>query len=287
MENDIKLFGNRKLPGGKTLIMGILNVNDDSFYAASRTLSIEDAIARAKAMAEAGADILDIGAESTRPGSAGIAAAEELEALIPVVETIRYEFSNLPISVDTRKARVAKEAIAAGADIVNDVSGLELSEEAGPMMRLVAETGVLYVLMHTKGTPETMQASPNYDDFLGELDAFFENKLKELNEAGVAQDRIVLDPGVGFGKRLNDNLDILAHIPSLKKYGLPLLIGTSRKGFIGRLTGRADAEKRLEGTLATTAICAYEGAEIVRVHDVAENAKVAALADAVRGRRSR
>ena len=287
MENDIKLFGDRKLPGGKTLIMGILNINDDSFYAESRIGSAEDAIVRARAMVEAGADILDIGAESTRPGSEGIAEAEEMEALIPVVEAVRYELSNVPISVDTRKAGVAQESIAAGADIVNDVSGLELPEEAERMMRLVAETGVLYVLMHTTGTPETMQQSPRYGDFLGELGAFFEDKLKKLAEAGIAKDKILLDPGVGFGKRLNDNLDILAHIPSLKKYGLPLLIGTSRKGFIGRLTNSTDATGRLEGTLATTAICAYEGVEIVRVHDVAENAKVAAMADAVRNRRSR
>ena len=285
MDRDLTLFDDRKLTHGKTLVMGILNVNDDSFYGASRVATVESAVLRAAEMARQGADIIDIGAESTRPGSHGMAASEELDALVPVVRAVRYELANVPISVDTRKAEVAREAIAAGADIVNDVSGLELPEEAGPMMRVVAESGALYVLMHTKGTPETMQASTHYDDFLGELDAFFAQKLSQLTVAGVNKERIVLDPGVGFGKRLGDNLDILAHIPRLKAYRLPLLIGASRKGFIGRITSAGDAGQRLEGTLATTAVCAYEGVEIVRVHDVAENAKVAAMADAIRARK--
>lgn len=286
---EIKLFGGRGLLLDRTLIMGILNVNDDSFYKESRVSLAGLAALRAVRMADEGADILDIGAESSRPGAPGMSAKDELDALIPAIKAVRRELPRMPISADTRKSFVARMALESGADIVNDVSGLDLPEESGSMIRLISETGAPYILMHTKGTPDIMQQSPSYDDFLSELRTFFVKKISLLTAAGVNRNRIIIDPGVGFGKRACDNLDILSHLPSLKEFGLPLLIGASRKGFIGRFPDSekiAPPQDRLEGTLAVTAICAYEGVDIVRVHDVLQNAAVSMLAGAVCKRRS-
>jgi dihydropteroate synthase len=268
--------------------MGIINVTEDSFFAPSRLSGPEDAVRRAAEMVRAGADILDIGAESTRPGARNVPADEETAALIPVIGAVRDVMPEIPISVDTRKAEVARKSLEAGADIVNDVSGLLLPDEAPEMIGLLLDTGAPYVLTHTKGTPDVMQISPHYDDFLGELAAFFEGKISQLTEAGVRESRIILDPGVGFGKRRDDNLDILANMDVLKKFGLPLLIGASRKGFIGKIMEDAglDMSARLEGTLAVSALCALESVEIVRVHDVMENRRVVETADAIRRRRN-
>jgi dihydropteroate synthase len=193
--------------------------------------------------------------------------------------------------VDTRRAETARLSLEAGADIINDVSGLELPDEAPRMLKLLAETKAPYVLMHTKGTPDVMQISPHYDDFIGELIAFFEEKTALLERAGISRDRIILDPGAGFGKRTNDNINILANISSLRKFGLPLLIGVSRKGFIGRVLARAGLESStapedcLEGTLAASAVCAMERVEITRVHDVKENRRVVEVVSAIMARR--
>lgn len=273
---------------GSTLIMGILNINDDSFFAGSRAKSLDAALNRTAEMIEAGADILDIGAESTRPGSAGLDDDTELELLMPVVEAVRSVFPSITISIDTRKATVAKAAIGAGVDIINDVSGLELEDERDAMAELIAGSNASYVLMHTMGTPDTMHLSPHYDDFRSELAKFFEEKIAWLESKGVKREKIIIDPGVGFAKRIEDNLSILANIPDLKKFDLPTLIGASRKGFIGKLSAASPGlpalppENRLPGTLAVTALCAMESVDIVRVHDVAENVAVVRTIRAIR-----
>ena len=287
----IALFEGRSVARARTNVMGILNVNDDSFYAVSRAQSFEDALQKIDEMVDAGVDILDIGAESTRPGSMGMDAAEEERTLIPVIRLARERFPDLPISIDTRKAHVARSAIQAGADIVNDVSGLLLEEERDEMLRAVAETGAVYVLMHTKGTPQTMQNLTHYDNFWDELTLFFEHRIVDLLDAGIPRERIILDPGIGFAKRLRDNLEIIANMRELKRHGLPVLIGASRKGFLGKiLAENLDASslppsERLEATLAVTALCADAGIDIVRVHDVRENARVIRTIDAAKKHR--
>jgi dihydropteroate synthase len=254
--------------------MGILNITNDSFYAASRVKDEHDATVRALSMAEAGADIIDVGAESTRPGSRGVKKEAESDALAPVIRSIRRELPDMPISVDTRHATVAEAAIEAGADIINDVSGLEIPEEAAGMTSLAAKSGSVYVLTHTKGTPDVMQMSPGYEDVIAELCDFFAKKIENLVSAGVSRGRVIIDPGIGFGKRAADNLTVLANVENFFAFGLPILIGASRKGFVGSATGgvaRNDPAERLEGTLAVTSFCALAGVDIVRVHDVAAN----------------
>ena len=269
-KGDMRLFEGRSLPLGKTLVMGILNITNDSFYATSRVSTERDAVARAVLMAGSGADIIDVGAESTRPGSRGIKKEAEADALIPAVRSIRRELPEMPISVDTRHASVASEAIEVGADIINDVSGLELPEEAGAMIALAARTGAGYVLMHTKGTPDVMQNDPGYDDFIAELLDFLSKKIEVLTSGGVSRERVIIDPGIGFGKRISDNLTILANLDKFAEFGLPILIGASRKSFIGG-AARNDPSERLEGTLAVTSLVTIAGIDIVRVHDVAAN----------------
>ena len=268
----IPLLGGRKLSREGTLVMGILNVTSDSFFAGSRTTG-EDALARAVSMAKSGADIIDIGAESTRPGSRGVSEEAERDALLPVVRAVRREMPDMPISVDTRKAAVAEAAIEAGADIINDVSGLELPEEADRMASVTAASGAAYVLTHTNGTPDVMQRDPSYDDLLAEIRDFFGEKIALLQSFGVSRDSLIIDPGIGFGKRVSDNLTILANLEKFFTFG-PVLIGASRKGFIGSVAGggaKSNPSRRLDGTLAITALCALSGVRIVRVHDVAAN----------------
>jgi dihydropteroate synthase len=254
--------------------MGILNITNDSFFAESRTSGEKEAVSRAVSMAMDGADIIDAGAESTRPGSFGVSEETERDKLIPVIRAVRRELPDMPISVDTRKSAVAKAAIEAGADIINDVSGLELPEEASGMISVTAETGAAYILTHTKGTPETMQMNPSYDELLPELCGFFREKIALLKSGGVSENSLIIDPGIGFGKGVSDNLTILANLEKFFHLGLPVLIGASRKGFIGQATGGGGVcgpAQRLEGTLAITALCAFSGVHIVRVHDVAAN----------------
>ncbi|MDR1514126.1 MAG: dihydropteroate synthase [Synergistaceae bacterium] len=282
------LFGGRSLVFGRTLVMGILNMTADSFYGPSRLSTAGDALERAKLMASDGADIIDIGAESTRPGSQAAPADYEIAALIPAIEAIRSELPQIPISVDTRRAKTARLSLDAGADIINDVSGLDLPDESEEMIKLAAGSGAPYILTHTKGTPDIMQKDVYYENFWEELIDFFGKKLDLLSKSGVSMDRIILDPGVGFGKRRDDNIEIVANMSELKKFGLPVLIGVSRKGFIGRIYQLAGLESQtrpedcLEGTLAITALCAVDGIDIVRVHDVKENRLVVEVADSIR-----
>ncbi|MDR0652923.1 MAG: dihydropteroate synthase [Synergistaceae bacterium] len=281
---EMPLFSGRKLPAGRTLVMGILNITNDSFYAQSRARDEHDALSRALSMAYAGADAVDIGAESTRPGSRGIDPETEREALTPVIRAVRRELPDMPISADTRHAMTAAAAIEAGADIVNDVSGLGLPDEAPNMMSLLSETGAAYVLTHTKGTPDMMQRAPVYDDLISEIRAFFGEHIRALESAGVSREKLIIDPGIGFGKRASDNLALLANVEKFFSFGLPVLVGASRKGFIGNVAGgpaKDDPAERLEGTLAVTSLCAAAGVNIVRVHDVSANRRTIDMIDAI------
>lgn len=285
LENDAVAEWTLPLPGGRTLtlnrttrIMGILNITPDSFHAPSRVADETELLRRAEAMLSAGADILDLGAESTRPGSAPTPESEELERLLPRLSAVRRAFPEAVLSVDTYKGNVALAAADAGADIINDVGGFGLD---GSMLSCAARTGLPYVLSHIQGTPATMQNSPSYDDLLTELQLYFQKKMHEAELAGMSRDRIILDPGLGFGKRGEDNLLILKELESFRSLGRPLLIGHSRKGFTGTVTRAADAAGRLQGTTAISAL--LEGqAQILRVHDVERNHQAMLMARAIR-----
>ncbi|MDR0877117.1 MAG: dihydropteroate synthase [Treponema sp.] len=268
MKDDVeKLF----LPGGAVLdlsgaplVMGIVNCNDDSFFSPSRARN-EAAVERALQLVEDGAGIIDFGGESTRPGASYVSAEEELERLIPVIEAFRKR-SPVPVSVDTRKAAVARASLAAGADIINDISALEDDPFMAP---LCAEKGAAVVLMHKKGTPENMQDKPWYTDAASEVHDYLLQAAARAEHAGIRSSRIILDPGIGFGKRLEDNLHILNRLAEICRSGYPVLVGLSRKTFIGELTGRPVPE-RLAGTLGANAYSLLKGAKIFRVHDVKE-----------------
>jgi dihydropteroate synthase len=251
----------------KPLIMGIVNCNGDSFYPPSRAEG-EKAVERALALVEEGADIIDLGAESTRPGSSYISAEEEADRLLPVLEGF-VKNSPVPVSVDTRKASVARLCLDAGAAVINDISALE---DDPAMAGICAERGASVVLMHKKGSPLNMQESPFYRDPAGEVRDYLFAAAQRAEEAGIRRDGIILDPGIGFGKRLDDNLVILRHLAEIRAGGYPVLVGLSRKSFVGELTGRSGPEQRLAGTLAALAFAVIQGAAILRVHDVKETA---------------
>ncbi len=250
----------------KPLIMGILNVTPDSFYAGSRVMGEVEHVARM--MIDEGADILDIGGESTRPGAEAVPLEEELRRVIPAIKAIR-EFSEISISIDTYKSEVAEEAIKAGADIVNDISGFSFDPE---IVDVVQKYKVPYILMHIKGTPRDMQVNPFYDDVVEEVMAYFREKIDYLRTRGIGQ--IILDPGIGFGKRFEDNIELLKNIDKFKSIDLPILVGHSRKSFIGWILGESEPEKRLYGTLGITAYLTLQGVDILRVHDVKANSDV-------------
>jgi dihydropteroate synthase len=256
--------------------MGILNVTPDSFFDGNRYFETRKAVEYALLMIEEGADIIDVGGESTRPFTRPVPLHDELERVIPVIEGIR-ERSDVLISIDTYKSPVARKACEAGADIVNDISGLRFD---GDMAETVAGLGAYLVIMHMKGKPEDMQNDPCYDDVIGEIKMFFEERIGFAKSVGISEDKIIIDPGIGFGKRVEDNLKIIGNIGEFKRTGRPLLIGTSMKNFVGRVTG-ASLEERREGTLASAAIAVWNGADIVRVHDVKGTAKAVKLVYAV------
>lgn len=256
--------------------MGVVNVTPDSFYEGSRFPEASEAIAAALALIAAGADIVDIGGESTRPGSAAVLAPEELNRVLPVVERLRPQ-TDVLISVDTRKAVVAEKALAAGADIVNDISAL--GDEA--MAETVARAGAGVALMHMQGTPDTMQQSPVYGDVVGEVKSYLRDAVTRAEAGGVSPESILVDPGIGFGKTLPNNLELLANLDELFELDKPILVGTSRKSFIGRLL-QNDSNDRAFGTAGSVAAAILNGACVVRVHDVREMADVARIADAVR-----
>jgi dihydropteroate synthase len=247
------------------LIMGIINCTPDSFFKESRKNLLEDALATAGKMVEQGVHILDIGGESSRPGSSYVSAEEEIQRVVPVISAIRREFQ-IPISVDTRKCSVASAAVDAGADIVNDISALQ---DDPALAVFLAEKNLPVILMHMKGKPENMQNDPFYDDVISSVKEELNAAVDRAFGAGIKKENIILDPGIGFGKRQKDNIDLLKGIPELKKLGYPLLIGLSRKQFLGNITGRK-TEDRLAGTLAANAFAFLQGAHILRVHDVGE-----------------
>lgn len=277
----LRLPSRRLVLGERTLIMGVLNVTPDSFSDGGLFLDPEAAVARAIAMEAAGADIIDIGGESTRPGSGGISADEELRRIIPVIEGLRGKIG-IPISVDTSKSEVAEAAAAAGAEIVNDVTALRKD----PRIAEVARRRKLpLTLMHMRGEPATMQKKPFARDVLGDVTQGLRQAVATARRAGVANSQIILDPGIGFGKSYAQNCELLARLPELARLGFPILVGTSRKSFIGGALKSASrtpsGNERIWGTAATVAASILEGAHIVRVHDVAEMAQVAQVSDAI------
>lgn len=260
----------------RPLVMGIVNVTPDSFFDGGQYYDPQRAVAHALRLVAEGADLLDIGAESTRPGALPVDEHEERRRLLPVVSAVARTVS-VPISVDTSKAEVARAALDAGAVMVNDVTALR-GDRA--MVDVVAEAGAGLIVMHMQGIPETMQQAPHYDDVVGDVAQFLAERSRFAMDHGVERDRIVLDPGIGFGKTLTHNLDLLANLHAFTELGFPLLVGPSRKGFIGRLTHQS-VDARAWGTAAVIALAVQQGARILRVHDVGPMRDVVSVADAV------
>ena len=267
--------------GKRTLVMGVLNVTPDSFSDGGKFFSPEVAIEHALAMELEGADLVDIGGESTRPDSTGISAQEELARVLPLFEGLRGRIK-IPISIDTRRAEVAEAAIQTGAQIINDISGLKHDPR---IAKVAAKYSVPLILMHMRGEPKTMQRGPFARDVMKDVTQGLRASLAKARRAGVAKSQIVLDPGIGFGKSFSQNYELLQKLPQLAQLGYPLLIGTSRKGFLGATLAKdgkpAPAEERIWGTAATVTASILGGAHIVRVHDVPEMVQVARAADFV------
>jgi len=267
--------------GERTLLMGVLNVTSDSFSDGGKFFAAKGAVEHALAMQRDGADIIDIGAESTRPGSNEIPAAEELRRLLPVLHALRGKLK-IPISVDTRKSGVAEIALGAGAEIINDISGLRHDPE---LARVAAKHGAALVLVHIRGTPRTMQKGPFARDVIKDVVGGLQQSIATASKFGVRRSQVVIDPGIGFGKTYTQNYELLAKLSEVAKLGYPLLVGTSRKGFLGATLARsgkaAPVEERLFATAATVAASILNGAHIVRVHDVKEMKEVAVVADMI------
>lgn len=261
----------------KTHIMGILNITPDSFSDGGENFDSARAVDRALRMVDEGADIIDVGGESTRPGSDPVSLEEELRRTIPVIRAISGKVT-VPISIDTYKASVAREALDSGASIVNDISGLRFDPE---MPEVVAAYKVPVVVMHIKGSPKNMQVNPVYDSLIPEIIGYFRECIDIARQAGIPEDMIILDPGIGFGKTFDHNLQILHRLKEFCVLGRPLLVGPSRKAFIGRVLNSAPPSERLEGTAAAVTAAILNGAHIIRVHDVKEMARVARVADAI------
>jgi dihydropteroate synthase len=263
--------------GERTLVMGVLNVTPDSFSDGGMYSDADAAVARALEIERAGADILDIGGESTRPGSEGISAADEMQRILPVLERLRGRLG-IPISVDTSKAEVAEAAAHQGAEILNDVTTLRADPRLADVAR---ERKLPLILMHMRGKPRTMQKKPFAPNVLRDVANGLRSAVAKARRAGVAKSQIVLDPGIGFGKSAAQNFELLQKLPELARLGYPLLVGVSRKGFIGKALGGAPEDGRLWGTAAAVAASILGGAHIVRVHDIAEMSQVARVTDAV------
>ncbi len=268
--------------GSRAHIMGILNITPDSFSDGGRHFDRGEAIGHAHRMVADGADIIDIGGESTRPGSDPVSLEEELRRTIPVIEAIAANIQ-IPVSIDTYKAEVARQALEAGASIVNDISGLRLDPAMG---NIVASYKVPVVVMHIKGTPKNMQINPVYRDLIPDIIDYFRETVSIALQAGIPENMIILDPGIGFGKTFDHNLQILSRLHEFGVLGMPLRVGPSRKAFIGKILHGAPPSERLEGTAAAVTASILKGAHIVRVHDVKEMARVAKVADAIRRERA-
>jgi dihydropteroate synthase len=282
LSSPLLLMRGRSLVLDRPLVMGVLNVTPDSFSDGGRYLDPGAAVTHALEMVEEGADLIDIGAESSRPGAAPVPEAEELRRLIPVVREVCRQVS-VPVSVDTTKAAVAAAAIEAGAAMVNDIS----AGQADPAMRrVVAESGAGLVLMHMQGTPPTMQQAPRYGSVVDDVRDFLRARMQAAAQAGIAADQILLDPGIGFGKNLDHNLALLARLDALQPLGRPILVGVSRKAFIGEVLGRR-TDDRLMGTAAAVAAAVLRGAMVVRVHDVKAMRDVVRMIHAIQTHASR
>lgn len=255
--------GRHRVPLSAPVVMGVLNVTPDSFSDGGRFAALPDAVARARQMVEEGAALIDVGGESTRPGAEPVSPEEELRRVIPVVERLAADLA-VPVSIDTRRPAVMSRAIAAGAALVNDVSALS----APGAVEAVAGSDAAACLMHMQGEPQTMQREPRYGNVVGEVRAYLRGRVERCRAAGIGRDRILVDPGFGFGKTLAHNLELLRGLPALTADGFPVLVGLSRKSMIGQLTGRAAAD-RLAGSLALAVMAALQGARVIRAHDVA------------------
>ncbi|MBU0570935.1 MAG: dihydropteroate synthase [Candidatus Omnitrophica bacterium] len=262
----------------RTRIMGILNVTPDSFSDGGEYFDIEHAVRYAGEMARSSADMIDIGGESSRPGSTAISVDEELKRVMPVLKAVK-DAIDIPVSVDTWKSEVARQVLSAGADIINDITALR-GDKAMPGVIKEFDAGV--ILMHMKGKPRTMQNDPEYDDLMAEISAYLRESIDIAEAAGIDPDKIVIDPGIGFGKKLEHNLEILRELGRLKSLGKTILVGSSRKSFLGEITGRG-TDARLFGTAASVAAAAFAGADIVRVHDVGAMLDVVRVIDAIKG----
>lgn len=262
--------------GQKTYVMGIINMTPDSFSGGGLAGNADAALRQAEQMLEDGADILDIGGESTRPGAEEVPVEEELQRVVPAVRALAS--LRVPISVDTYKSVVAREAIAAGATMINDISGLRFDTQ---MAQVAADGNVPVVVMHIKGAPRTMQQHPHYDDLMSEVCAYLQESTALAVAAGVPRDQVVLDPGFGFGKSVAHNLEVLRRLRELTSYGQPVLLGTSRKSTIGKVLGDLPPQERVEGTAATVALGIANGADIIRIHDVKAMARIARMTDAI------
>jgi dihydropteroate synthase len=278
-----KVKGDGSIPlGGRPRLMGVLNVTPDSFSDGGLHASEDAAWRHAAAMVEAGADLIDVGGESTRPGSDPVDAAEEIRRTVPVIRAVS-ERTGIPVSIDTTKAEVAEAALEAGASIINDISGMTFDPG---MARLAARTRAGVVLMHIQGRPKDMQHDPRYGDTVAEVSMILRERVLAALEAGVVPERIVLDPGIGFGKRFEDNLRLLGSVGEMRSLGFPLLFGSSRKSLLGRISGQEPAKRALE-TAAASVVAALSGVQILRVHDIEENLRCIKVAEAIleKGRR--
>ncbi|MFB2836484.1 dihydropteroate synthase [Floridanema evergladense] len=278
MTNDELIIRDRTFVWGKrTYLMAVLNVTPDSFSDGGDFYNLNAALSQAKYLVESGADILDIGGESTRPGSQKVSVEEELNRILPVIEVIRKD-STIPISVDTTKAEVAKAAILAGADIVNDISGATFDSK---MLPTVAQLGVPIVLMHIRGTPQNMQSLTDYQDLIEEISQFLKQQINAAITSGVEPNKIIIDPGIGFAKNYQQNLEIIRRLSEFSALNCPILVGVSRKSFIGYILNQPDAKQRVWGTGAACCAAIANSADILRVHDVKEMRDVSLVADAI------
>jgi dihydropteroate synthase len=260
----------------RTLLMGILNVTPDSFSDGGQYFKTSAALQHARDMIQNGADIIDIGGESTRPGADPVAPEEELNRIIPLIQDLRSEFDGL-ISVDTYKSSVAEQALESGASLINDISGLSFDPQ---MARVAAQAAVPVVIMHIKGTPRDMQTDPRYSDLMDEIKTYFRTRIEQALNAGIKPENIILDPGIGFGKRLEDNFELIRKLEQIVAMGYPVLLGPSRKSLIGQVLN-LPVEERLEGTAAAVTAGVLAGARIMRVHDVQAMKRVITIADKI------
>lgn len=272
------LADGRVLTYDKMCVMGILNITPDSFFAGSRLDGLQAVVRRAGEMLAAGAGILDIGGESTRPGSDSVSAAEEQKRVLPVIEAVRRAYPEAVISVDTYRASTARQALAAGADIINDISAMEADED---MLAVVAESKAPIILMHMRGTPKNMQQNCHYQNVVEEVAVYLAGRAGLLRQAGVGPEKIILDPGIGFAKDVQQNLLLMRDLGMLTGFGYPVLLAASRKSTVGAVLGGIPAEERLAGTLAVSCQAVYAGAQLVRVHDVRENVQAVRMLEAI------